>query len=304
MRFTLKQLKYFVTAGEFGSVTKAAEKLFVSQPSISSAVLHLEEATGLQLFVRHHAQGLSLTPVGKQFMVKAKQLLSDADDLGHYAKIIREEVSGSLSIVGFPTFTPMLLPSLMRRFVDTYPEVNIQCDEAHQQVIIQSLIDGRYEMALTYDLQIPSGIEFEAIMEFPPYIVLSASHPLYAYKELSIRDIAEYPVVLLDWPITRDYFYSLFLSQDLEPNIAYHVQSLEMVKGLVSKGFGYTIFNAPLDYELDMEKSVAMDGEQLKAISLTDKLRPLRVGVAKLNQYKLTPAAEAFIKMLKESRAE
>lgn len=298
MRFTLKQLRYFVTAGEFGSVTKAAETLHVSQPSISSAVLHLEEVTGLQLFVRHHAQGLSLTPAGRQFILRAKQLLADAEGLGHYANTLGEEVAGSLRIVGFPTFTPMLLPSLMRRFVDTYPEVNIQCDESHQKDIIQSLMDGRYELAVTYDLQIPADIEFEPIMQFPPYALLSVNHPLADRSELSLKDLVEYPMVLLDWPMTRDYFFSLFLSQDLEPDFAYKAQSLGMVRGLVSNGFGYTLANAPL------VNNKALDGTELKAIPLTDNLRPLHLGVAKIAQFRLTPVALAFIKMLKERSVE
>lgn len=298
MHFTLKQLRYFVTAGEFGSVTKAAESLHVSQPSISSAVLHLEEVTGLQLFVRHHAQGLSLTPAGRQFILKAKQLLTDAEGLGHYASFLGEEVAGSLRIVGFPTFTPMLLPSLMRKFIETYPEATVQCDESHQKDIIQSLVDGRYELAVTYDLQIPPDIEFEPVIEFPPYAVLSANHPLADRDELSLKELVEYPMVLLDWPMTRDYFFSLFLSQDLEPDFAYRAQSLGMVRGLVSNGFGYTLFNTPL------VNKMALDGTELKAIPLTENLRPLRVGVAKIAQFRLTPVAEAFVEMLKERSAE
>ncbi|MEH6579346.1 MAG: LysR family transcriptional regulator [Amphritea sp.] len=298
MNFTLKQLRYFAKAGEFSSVTKAAEALHVSQPSISSAVLHLEEVTGLQLFVRHHAQGLSLTPAGRQFILKAKQLLADAEGLGHYANTLGEDIAGSLRIVSFPTFTPILLPSLMKKFVDTYPEVNIQCDESHQKDIIQSLMDGRYELALTYDLQIPADIEFEPIVEFPPYAILAEHHPLADHKELSLKELAEYPMVLLDWPMSRDYFFSLFLSQDLEPDFAYRAQSLGMVRGLVGNGFGYSLFNTPLATNL------ALDGTVLKAIPLSGKLRPLRLGVAKISQFRLTPVADAFIKMLKERAAD
>ncbi|WP_325895226.1 LysR substrate-binding domain-containing protein [Grimontia sp. NTOU-MAR1] len=293
MHFTLKQLRYFVTAGQFGSVTRAAETLHVSQPSISSAILHLEEITGLQLFVRHHAQGLSLTPAGKQFILKAKQLLSDAEGLGRYASSLGEEVSGSLRIVGFPTFTPILIPLLMRRFVEAYPDVNIYCDEAHQKDIIQNMYDGRYELAVTYDLQVPSDIEFEPLLTFAPYAVLPVSHPLSSKESLSLSDLVDLPMVYLDWPMTRDYFFSLFLSQDLEPNFAYPAQSLEMVRSLVANGFGYTLFNTPLI------NNHALDGGEMKAMPLIDNLRPLCVGVAKIAHFRLTPAASAFVDMLK-----
>lgn len=297
MHFTLKHLRYFVKAGEHGSVTRAAEELHVSQPSISSAILYLEEATSLQLFVRHHAQGLSLTPAGRQFILKAKQLLSDAESLGQYASSLGEEIAGSLRIVSFPTFTPILLPSLMKQFIETYPEVNIQCDESHQKDIIQSLMEGKYELALTYDLQLPSDIEFEPVIEFPPYVALAKDHPLAKRKELSLADLVDYPMVLLDWPMSREYFFSLFLSQDLEPNFTHRAQSLGMVRGLVANGFGYSLFNTPL------VNNLALDGREIVAIPLRGKLRPLRLGVAKISRFRLTPVADAFIETLK-ARAE
>ncbi|PWQ95490.1 LysR family transcriptional regulator [Leucothrix pacifica] len=298
MNFTLKQLRYFVKAGELGSVTRAAEALFVSQPSISSAILHLEEVTGLQLFVRHHAQGLSLSPAGRKFIRKAKQLLADAEGLGQYANTLGEEVAGTLRIVGFPTFTPMLLPSLMRKFIETYPEADILCDESHQKDIIQSLTGGRYELAMTYDLQIPADIDFDPVMEFPVYAVLSKSHPLAQRSSLDLRELAKYPMVLLDWPMTREYFFSLFLSQDIDPDFKYRVQTLGMVRGLVSNNFGYTLFNTPL------VNQKSLDGNDLVALPLSNKLRPLRMGVARVAQMKPTPLSQAFIEILKQHAAE
>lgn len=292
VRFTLKQLRYFVVAGELNSVTKAAEALYVSQPSISSAILHLEEVTELQLFVRHHAQGLSLTPSGRQFMVKAKQLLGEADNLAHYANTLGNSVAGSLRIVGFPTFTPILLPQIMRQFRNKYPAVTVQCDEKHQKDIFQGLYDGRYELALTYDLQIPNDVSFTPLLEFPPYAVMGLDHPCADYESVSLKELAEYPMVVLDWPMSHEYFFSLFLSLDLEPNFAYQAQSLGMVRGLVANGFGYSLFNTPLTHNL------ALDGVAFKHMPLKEKLRPLRMGVAHLTQGRLTPAANAFIEEL------
>ncbi|MDX1575667.1 MAG: LysR family transcriptional regulator, partial [Kiloniellales bacterium] len=79
MTYTLKQLRYFAAAGETGSVTKAAALVHVSQPSISAAIAHLEQVFGLQLFIRHHAHGLSLTPAGRRLLGEAKRLLDQAE---------------------------------------------------------------------------------------------------------------------------------------------------------------------------------------------------------------------------------
>ncbi len=298
MNFTLKQLRYFTKAGELSSVTAAAQALHVSQPSISSAILHLEEVMGLQFFIRHHAQGLSLTPAGQKFMRKAQQLLIDAQALGEYARTLGEEVAGSLKIVGFPTFSPMLMPAVMRQFLQTYPHVTLECDERHQEDIIKLLTNGSYEIAITYDLQLSNNIEFEPIIEFPAYVVLSEHHPLADNASLSFAQLAEHPMVLLDWPLSRDYFYSLFLSHNVEPNFAYRANSLGMVRGLVSNGFGYSLFNSP------MVNKMALDGSSLKAIPLQGESRPLRLGIAKISQLQLSPAALAFIEVLKKQVVE
>lgn len=292
MRFTLKQLHYFVAAGDCSSVTKAAETLHVSQPSISSAILHLEEETGLQLFVRHHAQGLSLTSSGRQFLRKAKQLLCEADGLAHYASALGEEVAGSIKIAGFPTFTPIMLPGLIKRFQNAYPAARVQCDEIHQKDIIQGLSTGKYELALTYDLQLPAEIEFQPLIEFPPYAVLGIDHPLANQTEVSLSELAEYPMVLLDWPMSREYFFSLFLSQGLEPDYAHEAQSIAMVRGLVGNGLGYSLANTP------MANNLALDGTELKQVPLKENLTPLRMGIARLSDLRLTPVADAFIKQV------
>jgi len=140
--FTLKQLRYFVVAGELSSVTRAARKLHVSQPSISAAIQQIEDATGLPLFVRHHARGLSLTPSGRQLMARARQLLRDAEGLEKYARSLGEEIGGELHLVAFPTFAPVFLPRLLRRYADRHPSVALYCDEKNQADIVRGLEQG------------------------------------------------------------------------------------------------------------------------------------------------------------------
>ncbi len=81
LKYSLKQLQYFAVAGETGSVTRAAEMLCVSQPTISAAIARLESIFEVQLFVRHHAKGLALTSSGRKILAHANTLLKQADDL-------------------------------------------------------------------------------------------------------------------------------------------------------------------------------------------------------------------------------
>jgi len=81
VKFTFRQLGYFIAAAETGSITAASQRASISQPAISTAISHIERELDVQLFLRHHAQGLSLTPAGRALLREAKQLLKQAEGL-------------------------------------------------------------------------------------------------------------------------------------------------------------------------------------------------------------------------------
>ncbi|HYW76536.1 MAG TPA: LysR family transcriptional regulator [Gammaproteobacteria bacterium] len=299
-QFTLKQLRYFVTAGELSSVTQAARKLHVSQPSISGAIQQIEEVTGLQLFVRHHAQGLSLTPPGKQLMNRARHLLHDAEALQQYARSLGKEIRGELRLVAFPTFAPVLLPRLLRRYADFHASVSLYCDEMHQADIVRGLQQGGYELAFTYNLEIPEGIDFRALYRFPAYAVVATDHPLAKHDRIELAELVAWPMVLLDWPLSREYFLSIFTSHGLAPVVAHRAKSLDMVRGLVANGFGFSLFNTPLT------ALQGFGGNGLKQLRLEDDVPPLLMGLAYLHGLQLSPAAEAMYRLIQDSetRAE
>ncbi len=96
LRFTFKQLEYLVAVGEAGTIALASERVNISSPSISAAISQLETEFGIQIFVRHHAQGLSLTPGGRRIFNEAKRILDDAAALNGLA--------GDISTEQLPTF--------------------------------------------------------------------------------------------------------------------------------------------------------------------------------------------------------
>jgi DNA-binding transcriptional LysR family regulator len=289
MRFTLKQLGYFLAAGEHESITGAARAIHVSQASISAAVSQLESVFGIQLCVRHHAQGLSLTPAGRELLGEARRLLAHANELQLHAKTLGGTVSGTLDIGCFLTVAPAIMPRLIRRFQAAFPEVTIACSVGNQEELHAGLRDGRFPVALTYDLQLTDDIVFRPLARLPPYAILPRDHALAARATLRLADLAPEPMVLLDLPLSREYFLSLFYSKGLEPRIAHRFAATDMVKGMVANGFGYALLNAPLAVKR------ALDGKGLLIRELDDGLRPLRLGLAWRADVKLTRAAEAFL---------
>jgi DNA-binding transcriptional LysR family regulator len=100
VKFTFRQLAYFIAAAETGSITLASKKASISQPAISTAITHVERELGVQLFLRHHAQGLSLTPAGRVLLREARQLLKQADALYSTGAGLSHLMRGQLGSAG------------------------------------------------------------------------------------------------------------------------------------------------------------------------------------------------------------
>lgn len=288
MRFTLRQLEYFVAAGETLSITRASERTSISQPSISTAISQLEKELGVQLFVRHHAQGLSLTPAGRRLLREAKALLAQAEGLYHLADEMSGQLRGSLAVGCFVTLAPMILPELAHSFSGAYPSAEIRSEEAHQEALLERLRRAEIDVAITYDLQIPPDIDFKPLVSLPPHALVGASHRFAGRESVALAELAADPLVLLDLPISREYFLAMFLREGLEPVIAARSTHQEVVRTMVANGQGYSLAN------IRPRSDQAMDGRKLVRLPLTGDFRPMAIGIATAAQIGKTKLLQAF----------
>ena len=277
LRYTLRQLEYFVAVGETSSIALASEKVNVSSPSISAAINQLEKEFGLPLFVRQHARGVTLTLAGRRMMEQAKVILREADTLLDLAGDISGSVRGPLSIGCLVTFAQVVLPSVRRSFEDAHPEVRVRQHELDQSEIFSALRRSEIDIALTYDLNLPADLQFEGILELPPYAVVNETHPLAHLPAVSVEELKHHPMVLLDLPFSSDYFLSFFAEADTKPIIAERTRDMAVMRSLVANGFGYSIANVrPLNDR-------SPDGQPLKFIPLAGPVRPMRLGLLMAN---------------------
>ena len=289
LRFTLRQLEYFVAVGEAGSIAKAAEQVNVSPPSISASIAQLETEFGVQLFVRKHSHGLSLTAGGRVFLKEAARLLADADALHDVAGDIAEKVRGPLAIGCLLTFAQIIFPTLRRRFEDRYPDVRVRQFERNQGQLLELLQRGDIDVALTYDLDLSQDMAFEPLMQLPAYVMLPAGHALATRTSIAPEELVDQPMVLLDLPFSREYFLSAFQQKGLRPYIAERTGDIAVMRSMVANGFGYGIANMrPLN-------TLSPDGKPLVFVPLAGDLRPLTMGIAMPNAEHRTQTVQAFI---------
>lgn len=289
LRFTLRQLEYFVTVGEQGSIAQASAQVNVSSPSISAAISQLEDEFGLPLFVRKHAHGLSLTQAGRQFMVQARKVLAEADALNRLAGSISGNVQGPLNVGCLLTFAQVLLPAIRREFQKQYTDVQISQTECDQETLIESLRRADIDVALTYDLEIPTDLDFVPLRLLPLYAVVGADHPLAKCKSVSIETLVKHPMVLLDLPISRTYFMSVFERAGVTPKIVERTRDMAVMRSLVANGFGFSVAN------IRPHSDLSPDGRALSFIPLKGTPRPLRLGFIVPEGARSILSVDAFI---------
>jgi DNA-binding transcriptional LysR family regulator len=293
--YTLRQLKYFVTTVEAGSVAEASRQLHIAQPSISTAIKGLEESFNVKLFIRHHAQGVSLTSSGARFYRKAQELLRVAHEFEQNALADNDVVTGQIDIGCFETVAPLYLPQLIAGFRALYPGVNIRLRDGEQQDLVQGLTAGTIDLAFLYDHELDGTIETEPLMPpQKPYVLLPENHRFASQTQVSLHDLCLEPMILLDVQPSRTYFVSLFHDLGLTPKIVFGSPSIEMVRGMVGQGFGFSLLvTRP-------HSDITYDGKKVVAIEIAETVAFSGLVSARLKRGQLTKPAQIFLDFCRE----
>ncbi|QYX57424.1 LysR family transcriptional regulator [Roseovarius sp. SCSIO 43702] len=292
--FTLKQLEYLLACVDEGSVAGAAARLNVSQPTISVAIAKLEARLGVQLLLRHHAQGVTLTGAGADLVPMARNLVAQAEDLGRAAQEAGQGVRGRLRVGALSTLAPKVLPRVIRVMGERHPGVAVDIREGGQAEILRSLYAGRLDLAVLYDIDLPPDLALETMPAQSPYVALPEGHRLAEREEIALEDLVDEPLILLDMPPSRDFFLNFFRARGLEPRIAQTSPSMEVVRGLVAQGLGYSILVTRPAGDL------SYDGRRLIIRALRDCPTQSAIVIARPGGLRETRAMAAFTEIAGE----
>ncbi|SDN70637.1 LysR family transcriptional regulator [Ensifer sp. YR511] len=275
VRFTLRQCTYFRAVAEHGGIAQAARALNISQPSVSQALEKLEDVTGLVLFDRHHARGLTLTLQGRIFLKHVTQLEDQASQVEREAAGLAAETAGEIRLGIFWTLAPFYAPSLIQKFTKKVPGVSILQQEMSLADLAHALRQGTIDLALTYDRGAePEGLAFTELAVLHPMVVVAEDHPLAGRRSIRLAELAHEPYVMLDAPGSRTYFEGLLAENSIAPPISYVSNSLESVRSAVAAGFGFTllVMRPPTD--------TTYDGRRVKTLRIEGKVASLRIVLA------------------------
>lgn len=193
---TLKQLAYFTALAETRHYRRAAERVGVSQSSLSQQILGLEAALGLEL-VERGQRGAVLTLQGRVMLAQARRVLDEAEALRSLAQEARGGISGTIRLGSTPTIGPYIMPHVMRRIRLSYPLLKVIVRDAAPLVLRDELLAGQHDLILT---QLPVGsadVEVLRLFREPLKLVVAHDHPLAGRSEVLDDDLAGEDILAL-----------------------------------------------------------------------------------------------------------
>jgi len=288
MDLRLRALNYFIAAAEAGSISEAAEKLNLSQPSISTAIMQIEEALDIQLFIRLPSKGVQLTAQGSEVLKEARRLMTNVEEFRASIGAVSGQMRGDLSVACFLNLGSNYLSEIIQTFHAKYPDITVHIHDLDQQAIFDALASGQVEMALSFDLDLPPVLEVRQVACKYPCAVLPANDPLAEQLCVSMHDLASRPFVLMDLPHTREYFLSLFSELGLSPDVKYRTRTFETVRTFVASGLGVSILN------LQPKSDMTYNSKMVVTRPIREKLRPLNITVLHYKRLRPRKIAEAF----------
>lgn len=193
---TLRQLTYFLALAETGHYRRAAERVGISQPSLSQQIVGLESALGLTL-VERGRRGAVLTPQGRTILDQARRVLDEMDHLKALAQEARDGVSGTIRLGSTPTLGPYLLPQVMARLHLSHPGQKIIIRDAPPAALQEELLGGRLDLILTHLPVASADTETMRLFREPLKLAMAREHPLARRAMIRDEDLAGLDVLSL-----------------------------------------------------------------------------------------------------------
>ena len=237
----LRALQYFVKLAELKHFSRAAEACFVSQPTLSTQIMKLEEELGVQL-VERIPRKVKLTAVGREIADRARRVLRDIDQIRVTARRSSDPETGSLRLGIFPTLAPYLLPHVVPGIRARFPQLKLQLAEEKSGDIVRLLDEGELDAAL---LALPldeDGLEVEILFEEPFMLALPQSHPLADQRVVKLADLEGSELLLLaDGHCLRDHALEVCALSGASERVDFHATSMETLRQMVAAEVGITL---------------------------------------------------------------
>jgi LysR family hydrogen peroxide-inducible transcriptional activator len=290
------QLRYFVAVAQLGSFSRAAERCFVSQPSLSQQIQKLERGLGQRLFERLGRQ-VRLTGAGQMLLERATAILAALDDAERRIRETGEQTGGRLVVGVIPTIAPYLLPPVLKRFLREFPLVEVTVDEEVTARLIEAVATAELDLAVLA-LPVPDDrLKVEPLFTEQLYLTVDRRHRLAKQRSITLDDIREERfVVLREMHCLGEQVLSFCRAHGCQPQVACRSAQIATIQSMIAAGQGISIL-PEMARAADRDRSRVY--RQLQGDGLTRT-----IAVISHRHRVHSAAAEKFLTVLREITAE
>lgn len=253
---TITQLQYVLAVAEYQNFTLAAQKSFVTQPTLSMQVQKLEDELDILIFDRSK-KPITITEVGKKIVAQAKNIVNESERIKDIVDQEKGFIGGDFTLGIIPTIMPTLLPMFLKAFISKYPKVNLIIKEQSTESLIRNIQDGHIDAAIAAT---PLEVEFikERPLYYEPFVgYVPANHRLRNFEVLKPEDLNISDILLLqDGHCFRDGVINLCKAPRNFDKEHFQLQSgsFETLVNLANEGLGMTLLPYLNTLELDERK--------------------------------------------------
>ena len=285
----LKQLRAFCYVAQTGSMSRAAEQMFLSQPSVSLLIQALEKDLGDGLLERHGPK-IKLSAEGKILLDLALPLVEGLESLPEsFNERCNKLVGGNLNIAAGESTTLYLLPAIINRFTEAYPHIQVNLHNIPARDSLDLLRAGNIDLAVGPLLETPDDILYTPLFTYEPILITPMNHVLADKKRFKLEDIEPYNLILPPKLMsTRQVIDMVFQQHDIDVKIKMEAGGWEVIKRYVEMGLGISIVT-----------SICLGGnEKLAQIPLKGYFPERSYGLALRRDKFISPAARKFIELM------
>ena len=252
---TITQLYYVLAVAEHQNFTKAAEKCFVTQPTLSMQIQKLEDELNVQIFDRTK-KPIELTDVGKKIVTQARNIVNESYRIQDIVDQQKGFIGGEFKLGIIPTIMPTLLPMFLKAFIKKHPKVKLKIEELTTDEIISRIKDGHLDAAIVATPLEQDTIK-ERVLYYEPFVsYIPNNHRLYQNKKIAVSDLDLEDMLLLeDGHCFRDGVINLCKAFKNNPEDKFQIESgsIETLIKLSNEGLGMTLI--PYLHTLDIKEN-------------------------------------------------
>lgn len=266
----LRQLRYFVGIAAAGSLREASARLHVAQPALTRHLRTLEQELGVELCARH-ARGIRLTPAGTRFLDHATTVLRRVDDIPSRISEEIDSPAGVAAVGGSGAMGRLLFGAIAERVAADFPRIALRLVEGGAYTLLAALDARRIDMAVMVNPDARAGFALERLVTEPVYLVGSVSDDRIAARSIGMSRLESFPLATFERVSgPRKIFDHAAARSGISLNIAYELESLDVIKDFVRRGLAFALL--PHSSIVDELKDRRFRAARLEDIGITRTL--------------------------------